>query len=106
MKKLIVSYQQQRNTNGNGTVYDQQITITKEDMEAINKDINFKLAEANNKDRHTYEESKIMWYAEPLKVGKNYTKLTTANIVKENLSKLGYDTTKIKNDRNTVVKVK
>ena len=97
--------------SNDGTFYNQTITIEKKYIEKFNEIVRAKKEEASKKIILSNEDMKILYYLEELKVGKNYTKLTTLDYFMKFYLKYIYEPPKRdKNyerilERNTIINV-
>lgn len=97
-KKLIISYQKEWDENG--TVYTQTVKIP---IELFNS-INDKLKEAiKNKKHNTITDNFKHVYIKTLHKGKNFTTITTSEIVRYELAQLGADISRYLTERNTII---
>lgn len=100
MEKLKVSYQKEWSSEG--TVYDQKVKVSKSVLTQINEEI---MKAKENKVHELFFNNHDYIYLNELKEGSNFTTLTTARIVKNELSKMNIDTKRFKTDRNTIIEL-
>lgn len=97
--------------SNDGTFYNQTITIEKEFIGKFNEIVKAKKEEISKKIIHSNEDMKVLCYLQELKVGKNYTHLTTLDYFMKFYLKYIYEPPKRDKDyqrileRNTIIKV-
>ena len=111
MKNLTINYRKE--WGNDGTVYDQTITTNIKITKQFNKYVDELKKEASKKFIYNNTDMKILYYLEPLRIGKNYTNLTTLDYFKtfyvqkiyiKNAPKRDKDIERILY-RNTIIKV-
>lgn len=100
MEKLKISYQKE--WSNDGTVYDQKVKVSKSVLTQINEEI---MKAKESKVHELFFNNHDYIYLNELKEDKNFTTLTTARIVKNELSKMNIDTKRFKTDRNTIIEL-
>ena len=96
--KVIISYQKEWGENG--AVYTQRVKIPEKLLNCINTKLNEVI---NNKKHSTITNNFNHVYIQTLHKGKNFTTITTSEIVRYELKKLGVDVSRYLTERNTII---